>query len=63
VPKALAQARRMGVKYDIMATSFFLNRRSFKSGRKQGLPLWQVATSFYRLPANRVIELGQQMVI
>ena len=27
----------MGVKYDIMATSFFLNRRSFKSGRKQGL--------------------------
>ena len=75
VPKALAQARRMGVKYDIMATSFFLNRRSFKSGRKQGLPLWQErvflaltrsaadATSFYRLPANRVIELGQQMVI
>ncbi|MFZ1348072.1 MAG: potassium transporter Kup, partial [Tabrizicola sp.] len=60
---------------DIMATSFFLNRRSFKSGRKQGLPLWQErvflaltrsaadATSFYRLPANRVIELGQQMVI
>ena len=75
VPKALALARRAGVKYDIMATSFFLNRRSFKAGRKQGLPLWQErvflaltrsaadATSFYRLPANRVIELGQQMVI
>jgi KUP system potassium uptake protein len=75
VPRALAQARRMGVKFDIMATSFFLNRRSFKSGHKQGLPLWQEkiflsmtrsaadATSFYRLPANRVIELGQQLVI
>ena len=75
VPKALALARRAGVKYDIMATSFFLNRRAFKAGRKQGLPLWQErvflaltrsaadATSFYRLPANRVIELGQQMVI
>jgi KUP system potassium uptake protein len=75
VPKALALARRSGIKYDIMATSFFLNRRSFKSGRKQGLPVWQEkiflaltrsasdATSFYRLPANRVIELGQQMVI
>lgn len=75
VPKALALTRRMGIKYDIMATSFFLNRRSFKSGRKQGLPVWQEkiflaltrsaadATSFYRLPANRVIELGQQMVI
>lgn len=75
VPKALALARRMGVKFDIMATSFFLNRRSFKPGRKQGLPVWQEkiflaltrsaadATSFYRLPANRVIELGQQLVI
>ena len=75
VPKALALARRAGIKYDIMATSFFLNRRSFKSGKKQGLPVWQEkiflaltrsaadATSFYRLPANRVIELGQQMVI
>ncbi len=75
VPKALAQARRMGVKFDIMATSFFLNRRSFKSGHKQGLPMWQEkiflsmtrsaadATSFYRLPANRVIELGQQLAI
>ncbi|MFO1202539.1 MAG: potassium transporter Kup [Tabrizicola sp.] len=75
VPKALALARRAGIKYDIMATSFFLNRRSFKPGRKQGLPVWQEkiflaltrsaadATSFYRLPANRVIELGQQMVI
>ena len=75
VPKALALARRMGVKYDIMSTSFFLNRRSFKPGRKQGLPVWQEkiflsltrnaadATSFYRLPVNRVIELGQQLVI
>ncbi len=75
VPKALALARRMGVKFDIMSTSFFLNRRSFKPGRKQGLPVWQEkiflaltrnaadATSFYRLPVNRVIELGQQMVI
>ena len=65
VPKALALARRIGVKYDIMATSFFLNRRSFKTGRKDGLPVWQEklflsltrnaadATSFYRLPANR----------
>ncbi|MBN8630346.1 MAG: potassium transporter Kup, partial [Rhodobacterales bacterium] len=73
--KALAQARKQGVKFDIMSTSFFLNRRTFKSGKKQGLPLWQEriflaltrsaadATSFYRLPVNRVIELGQQLVI
>lgn len=75
VPKALALAKKKGIKYDIMTTSFFLNRRSFKSASKGGLPLWQEnifrmlsrsaadATHFYRLPTNRVIELGQQLTI
>lgn len=75
VPKALALARRRGIKFDIMSTSFFLNRRSFKSDPRRGLPGWQEklfialtrnaadATSFYHLPTNRVIELGQQLVI
>ena len=75
IPKALALGRRRGIKFDIMSTSFFLNRRSFKSDPKRGLPVWQEklfvaltrnaadATSFYRLPTNRVIELGQQLVI
>ena len=75
VPKALALARKMGQKFDIMSTSFFLNRRSYRSAKTQGLPKWQEklfvamtksaadATSFYRLPTNRVIELGQQLSI
>ncbi len=75
VPKALALARKMGEKFDIMSTSFFLNRRSFRSAKTHGLPIWQEklfvamtksaadATSFYRLPTNRVIELGQQLSI
>ncbi|MFN5828284.1 MAG: potassium transporter Kup [Rhodobacterales bacterium] len=75
IPKALALGRRRGIKFDIMSTSFFLNRRSFKSDPRRGLPAWQEklfialtrnaadATSFYRLPSNRVIELGQQLVI
>ncbi len=75
VPKALALARKRGEKFDIMSTSFFLNRRSFRSAKTQGLPVWQEklfvamtksaadATSFYRLPTNRVIELGQQLSI
>ena len=75
IPKALALGRRRGIKFDIMSTSFFLNRRSFKSDPRRGLPAWQEklfialtrnaadATSFYRLPTNRVIELGQQLVI
>ncbi len=75
VPRALALARKQGEKFDIMATSFFLNRRSFRTSRTRGLPTWQEslfitlsksaanATDFYRLPTNRVIELGQQMII
>ncbi len=75
VPKALTLAKKQGIKFDIMTTSFFLNRRSFKSATKGGLPLWQErlyrslarsaadATDFYRLPTNRVIELGQQLMI
>lgn len=75
VPKALALAKKKGIKFDIMTTSFFLNRRSFKSASKGGLPRWQEdvfrmlsrsaadATHFYRLPTNRVIELGQQLTI
>ena len=58
-----------------MSTSFFLNRRSFRSAPNEGLPVWQErlfvgmtkqasnATDFYRLPVNRVIELGQQLAI
>ena len=75
VPRAMARLRKMGIKYDIMATSFFLSRRSFRSHKKEGLPTWQEglfislarsaadATSFYRLPTDRVIEIGQQIMI
>ena len=38
VPKALSLARKRGEKFDIMTTSFFLNRRSFKPSRNHGLP-------------------------
>lgn len=75
VPAALALARKQGVKFDVMSTSFFLNRRTLKPSPDQRMPLWQdhlfIAmtrsasdpTNFYRLPSNRVLELGQQMVV
>jgi KUP system potassium uptake protein len=75
VPRALVIARRLGERFEIMSTSFFLNRRSFRTSKSEGLPHWQEAlfvamtksasnaTDFYRLPANRVIELGQQLTI
>ena len=75
VPRALALARKAGEKFDIMSTSFFLNRRSFRPTGNSGLPVWQErlfiamtksasdATDFYRLPSNRVVEMGQQLAI
>jgi KUP system potassium uptake protein len=75
VPRALALARKQGLKFDIMTTSFFLNRRSFRSHPSVGLPRWQErifislaksasdATDFYKLPTDRVVEIGQQLLI
>ncbi len=75
VPKALALGRKHGLKFDIMSTSFFLNRRSFRASPQSGMPLWQDrlyialtraaanATDFYRIPSNRVVELGQQFTV
>ncbi|WP_075215820.1 potassium transporter Kup [Mongoliimonas terrestris] len=75
VPKALALCRKQGLKFDIMSTSFFLNRRSFRASPQSGMPIWQDrlfialtrmaanATDFYRIPSNRVVELGQQFTV
>lgn len=75
VPRAFARAKKDGLKFEIMSTSFFLSRRTFRVSPHAGLPLWQDyfyiamarsasnASDFYRLPTNRVLELGQQFVV
>ncbi|MEZ5938038.1 MAG: potassium transporter Kup [Hyphomonadaceae bacterium] len=75
LPEALVQARKSGLKFDIMSTSFFLSRRSLVPSASSGMPLWQdhlfiflsrnagSPADFFRLPAGRVIEMGAQVVI
>lgn len=75
VPRALAGLKLHGHKLDIMTTSYFLNRRSLRVGKGRMLPKWAArifaseyrsaseTTDFYRLPSNRVVELGQQINI
>ena len=75
LPRALAAARKLGLKYDIMSTSFFLGRRSLRPSMKSGLRPFQNrlymslarnasdATEFFQIPSDRVIELGTQMTI
>jgi KUP system potassium uptake protein len=76
IPKALALARKIGWKFDIMSTSFFLSRRSLKPGQKGGLlRRWQDrlftrlarnasdATEYFHIPTGRVVEIGTQVVL
>src|SRR4051794_18100620 len=75
VPKALAIARKLGWTFDIMATSFFLSRRSLKPAAHSGMPRWQDrlfiglaksasdATDFFQIPTGRVVEVGTQVTV
>jgi KUP system potassium uptake protein len=75
VPQALAIARGLGWQFDIMSTSFFLSRRSLKPAAHSGMPRWQDrlfiglahaandATEYFRIPTNRVVEVGTQVTI
>ncbi len=75
VPKALGLCRKAGLKFDIMATSFFLGRRSVVPSAQSGMPLWQDKlfiflmknaanpTDFYKIPPGRVVELGTQVTV
>jgi KUP system potassium uptake protein len=75
IPKALALARKLGWKFDIMSTSFFLSRRSLKPSPKGGMPLFvdrifialaknaTDATEYFHIPTGRVVEIGTQVII
>jgi KUP system potassium uptake protein len=75
VPKALAVARKKGLHFDIMSTSFFLSRRSLKPSAHSGMPAWQDrlfiglarsandATDFFQIPTGRVVEVGTQVAV
>ena len=75
IPRALVLARRQGLKFDIMRTSFFVGRRSIKPAPKSAMPQWQDqlfmslsrqatnASDFFNIPAGRVVELGTLVTI
>ena len=75
VPRALADCKRQGLKFDIMTTSFFLGRRKVVPDARSGMPLWQDRlfiflqknaanpTEFFHIPPGRVIELGAQVTV
>jgi KUP system potassium uptake protein len=75
VPAALAQVEGCGQKFKMMETSFFLARQTLLPSARPGMPIWreklfawmlrnaESAMEFFRLPTNRVVELGSQVEI
>jgi KUP system potassium uptake protein len=75
IPRALGVARKAGWRFDIMSTSFFLSRRSLKLAAKSQMSRWQArvfvalasgasdATSYFKIPTSRVVEIGAQVAI
>ena len=75
IPKALLQCSTQGLVLDPMQTSFFLSRETIVRSRLPGMARWrerlfiqmarnaESAMGFFRIPTNRVIELGSQVEI
>ena len=75
VPAALKEIEKCGAKFEMMQTSFFLSRQTLIASKNPGMALWReklfawmmrnAATpmEFFRLPTNRVVELGSQVEI
>jgi len=74
VSRAMSHARRSGLKFDVMASTFFLGRRrAVATGKGMELFLDRIyvalsrmaadPTDFYHLPRDRVVELGERVAI
>ncbi len=75
VPRALQKARPLGLVIDVDTTTFFVGRETLVPGEHPGLKHWRIGlytwlasnalapARFYRLPPNRVVELGTQITI
>ncbi len=75
LPQALLQCERFGLKFDVMDTSFFLGRETLIPKLKSEMPFWREkffiamyrnagsAAAYFKIPPNRIVELGAQVVL
>ena len=73
IPRALAQCRIQQFHFNLMETSFFIGREKIVIGKRARFGQWRKrlfimmystmlsATEFFRIPTNRVVELGGQI--
>jgi KUP system potassium uptake protein len=75
IPRALEEMRESGIPFDAMQTSYFLGREVIVPALVPKLPFWRLwlflvlarnavsATEFFRIPSDRVVELGVRIAI
>jgi KUP system potassium uptake protein len=75
IPKELEALREYGVDFEAMQASYFLGRETLVAAAVPKLPRWQQAlfsvmsrnavpaTEFFRIPSDRVVELGVRVAI
>jgi KUP system potassium uptake protein len=75
IPAMLADCRLQSMSFDMMDTSFFINRETLIATPGGGMALWREhlfvwmshlaakASDYFRIPSNRVVELGSQVEI
>jgi KUP system potassium uptake protein len=75
IPRALAQCRVQQFRFSLMETSFFVGREKIVKAKRSPLSRWRQelfiflsntmvsVTDFFRIPSNRVIELGGQIEV
>jgi KUP system potassium uptake protein len=73
IPALLDECGRRGIAFDMMDTSFFASRETLIPSVAPGMALWREklfasmsknatkATEYFRIPTNRVVELGTQV--
>ena len=75
IPQALSQCADCGLTFEMLETSFFLGRETLIPRLGSEMAFWREklfvalfrnagsATSFFKIPSNRVVELGTQVVL
>ncbi len=75
IPRDLAGLRAKGVDFDPMQVSYFLGREVLVPAMVPKMPIWRLwlflvmarnavsATEFFRIPSDRVVELGVRVAI
>jgi KUP system potassium uptake protein len=73
IPRALERCAPYGLEFNLLDTSFFLSRETLIPTKRPGMALWREklfvamarnagsVVTYFRIPTNRVVELGTQI--